>query len=54
MSLGLAGAGSHSSVHMASLGLGTLTTGTFLGIVGRRYKRRRKKRSERKGNYSDI
>ncbi|XP_028730149.1 double-stranded RNA-specific editase 1 isoform X5 [Peromyscus leucopus] len=48
MSLGLAGTGSHSSVHMASPGLGTLTTGAFFSIVGRRYKRRRKKRSERK------
>ncbi|XP_008838650.1 double-stranded RNA-specific editase 1 isoform X1 [Nannospalax galili] len=33
---------------MASLGLGTLATGAFFSIVGRRYKRRRKKRSERR------
>lgn len=39
-----------SLVCMASLIAGTWTTGTFFSIAGRRCKRRRKKRSERKGN----
>ncbi|XP_066115294.1 double-stranded RNA-specific editase 1 isoform X2 [Saccopteryx bilineata] len=37
---------------MSSLVSGTLTMGTFFSITGRRYKRRRKKRSERKDRNS--
>lgn len=43
-------AGLAAALPMASLVAGTLTMGTFFSIVGRRYKRRRRKRSERKGD----
>lgn len=43
-------AGAAPLVRMASLLAGTLTTGTFFSITGRRCKRRRRRRSERKGN----
>lgn len=40
----------HWRVCMASSTTGPLHMGTFFSVMGRRYKRRRKKRSERKGN----
>lgn len=50
MRLGLATGGWCPLGRMASPVTGTWTMGTFFSIMGRRYKRRRRKRSERKGD----
>lgn len=50
MRLGLAAGGWCPLGRMASPVPGTWTMGTFFSIMGRRYKRRRRKRSERKGD----